>query len=58
MFGKRFHLTMLFINAFFVVANAAFMYVSTVPSINFICAIFCLGGCLSSWSLYVEDDEP
>lgn len=50
--GKRMNLIMLFVNAFFVVINGALMYVSALPSINLICGLICLGGCISCWEMY------
>lgn len=55
--SKNFHLIMFWINALFVVLNGALMYFVSTPSINLICALFCLGGCLCSWSLYKDCKE-
>jgi hypothetical protein len=47
----------LFVNLFFLVLNIIFMVSGSSPTINFIASMFCLGGAVSAYLLYISAEE-
>ncbi len=54
---KSTSLILLFVNLFFLVLNTIFMVWGSFPTINFIASIFCLGGVISAYQLYINAEE-
>lgn len=55
--SKSTSLILLFVNLFFLVINTIFMVWGTLPAINFAASIFCLGGAVSAYQLYINAEE-
>jgi hypothetical protein len=54
---KQMAVLFLWVNAFFLVLNSAFIFVAANPTINFLCAIMSLGGLMASWLLYTQAEH-
>ena len=55
--SKRIAKWMLIANTFFLITNAIFLAIGVAPVVNFIAAVFCLGGLMASYQIYVGTND-